>query len=125
MARLGRAFPAVASIRSQLAPAPGGRSGDASIAFGALTLSAGGIATISGDANVTLSAAAVATAGTVALSGTAAIALDPVISVAVGVVAVSGGAAIALGAVRLSSINSSAVRWAKRRLGVGISIHGH
>jgi hypothetical protein len=80
---------------------------------------------VSADANVALGAAVIATAGTVALSGAAAVALDAVTAVAAGLVAISATASIGLGAVRLSSINSSAVRWAKRRLGVGIAIHGN
>lgn len=125
MARLGRTFPAVPVIRSQPAPAGPGVHGDASIAFGAATLSSGATVFIAGDASIALGAAALASTGVVAVTGATGIALGALLSAGTGVLTIAANASIGLGAVRLSSNNSSAARWVKRRLGIGVSIHGN
>lgn len=91
-----------------------------------VTLSSAGAVSVTGAVAVTLGAVTLSSAGAVAVAGALGSTLSPVTLIATGAVAVTGALAVTLGTLLLSSINSSTtVRWVKRRLGIGISMHGN
>lgn len=105
MARLGRAQPFAPIIRKALPAAAGsGVTGDLSVTLAALTLAASGAIAVAGALAVTLGALSLSAAGAIAVVGNAAITLGPLV---------------------LTSHNTSLARTIKRRLGIGISLHGN